>query len=330
MQVDEQYRGLGVKALGNGRVGGYLVIFSTAKDPDLAGEFFTKSTDFDLDRSDEISVYYDHGKDPLLKARKLGEGKAVPDDIGVWFEAQLDMRDKYEQMIYTLAEKGKLGWSSGTAAHLVERESKGKSTWIKKWPLGLDASLTPTPCEPRTLAEPLKSMPITPSETPFASLKAGMMHHDKFKTLATACKEKMRHGYLDDHDEDKCYWGQYDDMKDDYTHHAIPYTMKGETVKLGDPMPVKKKTVYEPDELYQAKSVPLGEDLNRALAAVEGVVNRLEEVKTLRAADGRNIGAEALQKATDLKDRLTSVVSAKASVSHAGLVAKLRLLTLQD
>src|SRR5579859_2699254 len=36
------YRGGEVKSLGDDRVGGYLVVFSTEKDPDLSGDFFTK------------------------------------------------------------------------------------------------------------------------------------------------------------------------------------------------------------------------------------------------------------------------------------------------
>ena len=50
-----------------------------------------------------------------------------------------------------------MGWSSGTASHLVERQITAKSTWIKSWPLGLDDTLTPVPAEPRNEAIPLKS-----------------------------------------------------------------------------------------------------------------------------------------------------------------------------
>jgi HK97 family phage major capsid protein len=63
------------------------------------------------------------------------------------------MRDEYERAVYGLAEKGKLGWSSGTAPHLVERNK----SHITRWPLGLDASLTPIPADPGNRAMPLKS-----------------------------------------------------------------------------------------------------------------------------------------------------------------------------
>jgi HK97 family phage major capsid protein len=145
-----------VKALDDtGRIGGYLVRFSSAADPDLAGDFFTAKTDFGAQKSSPI--LYHHGLDKSLKARMLGVGEIKTDDVGVWLEGQLSLRDEYEQAIFEMAKQGKLGWSSGTASHLVEREAVGKSWWIKSWPLGLDASLTPTPCEPRTRAVPLKT-----------------------------------------------------------------------------------------------------------------------------------------------------------------------------
>lgn len=152
------FDGSEVKALGGGKVGGYLIRFSTVDAPDLEGDYFTKDTDFG--EHDYAPVYYQHGLDEKMGKRKIGKGKIKPDDIGQWIEAQLDLRDEYEKYIYKLAEDGKLGWSSGTASHLVEREQKGNASWIKSWPLGLDASLTPTPAEPRNTAIPIKSLPL--------------------------------------------------------------------------------------------------------------------------------------------------------------------------
>jgi hypothetical protein len=151
------YNGGEVKALGDGKVGGYLVTFGDSKHTDLEGDYFTPSTDFDLERSTKATVLYNHGLDKTLKGKKLGVGEMKVDDAGVWIEAQLELRDDYERAIYDMAQKGKLGWSSGTAAHLVERKKSGKSYEILSWALGLDASLTPTPAEPRCLAMSLKS-----------------------------------------------------------------------------------------------------------------------------------------------------------------------------
>ena len=149
-----------IKALGEGKVGGYLVRFTNAANPDLAGDYFTKDTDLDVQTGDPITIYYNHGFDPVLKTRKLGKGAVSVQELGVWVEAQLQMRDEYEQAIYQMAERGRLGWSSGTLSYLVEREPKGGNIyWIKSWPLGKDASLTPTPAAGPilTAVQPLKS-----------------------------------------------------------------------------------------------------------------------------------------------------------------------------
>lgn len=134
-----------IKALGDGKVAGYLVRYTDADTPDLAGDYFSHDTDFDSEDGDRVTVYYGHGFDPVLKHRKLGRGTLRFDDVGVWVEAQLQMRDEYEQAIYAMAEAGKLGWSSGTLPNLVEREDEGSAKRITHWPLGKDASLTPTP-----------------------------------------------------------------------------------------------------------------------------------------------------------------------------------------
>jgi len=134
-----------IKALGDGKVAGYLVRYTDADSPDLTGDYFDAMTDFDAEDGDRVTVYYGHGFDPVLKHRKLGKGTLRFDDVGVWVEAQLQMRDEYEQAIYAMAEAGKLGWSSGTLPNLVEREDEGTAKRITHWPLGKDASLTPTP-----------------------------------------------------------------------------------------------------------------------------------------------------------------------------------------
>lgn len=162
MNDTQVYYGGSIKDLGDGRVGGYLVMFGDATKTDLEGDFFTPDTDFDIDDdSAKTSIYYQHGLDPVLKKRTLGKGTLVKhDDVGIWVEAQLKLRDDYEKAVYGMVQAGKMGWSSGTAAHLVEREPVGKSFHIKRWALGLDASITPTPAEPRTQALSLKSIPV--------------------------------------------------------------------------------------------------------------------------------------------------------------------------
>ncbi|RLC77702.1 MAG: hypothetical protein DRJ03_26405 [Chloroflexi bacterium] len=148
-----------VKALDNQHIGGYLVRFSTADDPDLRGDFFSKATDFGFADTLTSPIYLNHtaplatrdGKNVIVK-EKIGEATLAMDEIGILVDAVLYNREIYENMLDSL------GWSSGTAAHLVQREPVGKAYHITRWPLGLDASLTPIPAEPRNAVVPFKSL----------------------------------------------------------------------------------------------------------------------------------------------------------------------------
>lgn len=163
------YDGGAVKTFTDGRIGGALVYFSTDADPDIttARDFFTKETDFVFHQGMRTPIYYDHGMDPVLKHRIIGWGTLQMDDTAIWIETQLERRDTYERHIADLAAQGKLGWSSGTAPHLVVRAPIGTAHKIMRWPLGLDASLTPTPGEPRAQAYPLKSLFSSPIVVPW-------------------------------------------------------------------------------------------------------------------------------------------------------------------
>lgn len=175
-----------LKALGDGKIGGYLVRFGDADTPDLTGDYFTADTDFDLDEgTGKSTVLYHHGLDAKLGRRKLGRADLRQDEVGVWMEAQLKLRDDYDRAIYGLVEAGKMGLSSGTAPHLVEREHAGAVNKITRWPLGLDASITPIPAEPRTSVMPLKS--YLERAEPF--VKALLPQDDAGSASATATDE---------------------------------------------------------------------------------------------------------------------------------------------
>lgn len=132
-------------------VAGYGVVFG---GKDLEGETFTKSTDFMLELAPTKPIYYDHALQPEV-THPLGVTlKAIPDEIGIWVEAQLQRSKRYVTEVLKLVEEGVIGWSSGSVGHLVQREGKS----IKRWPI-IEFSLTPTPAEPRTLGvERLKTL----------------------------------------------------------------------------------------------------------------------------------------------------------------------------
>lgn len=157
-----------LKILGDAgdRIGGYLVVFGSPAQKDLTGEYFTPETELGLDWYAQRPMLYHHGLDGELKTALIGTIDTLKvDAVGLWAEAQLDMRNRYVGAVRNLVEKGALGWSSGSLPHLVEVAADGR---IKKWPI-VEGSLTPTPAEPR--------------RTNVSNLKAAIRGVNGFKTL---------------------------------------------------------------------------------------------------------------------------------------------------
>jgi HK97 family phage major capsid protein len=137
-------------------VGGYGVVFG---GKDLEGETFTRATDYMLDLVPNKLVFYEHGQreDVAHKIGIVANEDVIPDDTGLWIQAELDKSAAYVDSVLKLIDEGVLGWSSGSVAHLARR----KGGVIKTWPL-VEFSLTPTPAEPRTLGvEVIKQMAKT-------------------------------------------------------------------------------------------------------------------------------------------------------------------------
>jgi hypothetical protein len=132
------------------RIGGYGVVFG---GHDLDGEEFTPDTDYQLGLVPSKPVFYDHAqRDVKHPLGTVDNTKA--DEDGIWIEAELDRSRKYVDHVMALVHAGRLGWSSGSIAHLAQREGGT----IKTWPI-VEFSLTPTPAEPRTLGvNELKSL----------------------------------------------------------------------------------------------------------------------------------------------------------------------------
>lgn len=153
----------------SGIVSGFLVQFGDPQNHDVTSkkDFFTAETDYMISDGTKSAVYYNHGIDKTLGHTVLSHGelsiKSKDGGVGVWIEAQLDLSDQYQRAIAALVKHGKLGWSSGTASHLVARKSHENGTHeITRWPLGLDASLTPIPADPRNMAS-IKSLVDLPT-----------------------------------------------------------------------------------------------------------------------------------------------------------------------
>jgi len=146
-----------IKALGDGKVGGYGVTFG---GKDLSGEWFTPTTYYGRHNGDGVDTIFHHGiplkgVSPALADHIFtNAATAVKDERGIFVEAVLDMANEYENLVYELAAKGKLGWSSGAPSHMVKRLETGE---ITRWVIA-EFSLTPTPAEPRNRIVPMKTL----------------------------------------------------------------------------------------------------------------------------------------------------------------------------
>lgn len=145
-----------LKYLGDGKVGGYGIKYGNENKKDLDGEYFSKNTKTFLGIGDIVPAIYNHGLDPDLGRKFLGSGWVTKkiDDIGYWFETQLDMRNKYELLISKLIELNKMGLSTGIGNNEVKKAETGE---ILLWPVR-ELSFTPMPANPDSNAVGLKSL----------------------------------------------------------------------------------------------------------------------------------------------------------------------------
>ena len=148
-----------VKSLDNGTITGQLIQFTTAKDPDLTGDYFSKESVIQIGA--EMPVYYMHGRDSKIGKTRIGTASIKQDDVAIWAETQLNLRNEYEKAIAKMAAAGKLGYSSGSLPYLMDRKviGDGKSL-ITNWVVG-EVSLTPMPAEARNIVS-VKSLSTLP------------------------------------------------------------------------------------------------------------------------------------------------------------------------
>lgn len=170
-----------------GYVKGYLVRFGDAQNTDLENEFFTRQTDFGfpLDAVIPLNVYYHHGQDERIGRKSIGTGVIKADNVGLWYEAQLDMADEYAAMVAKLCREGKMGYSSGAASHLVERKSIDGGYEITRWPIA-EASITPTPAEWRNTVKSIETL-ILESKPEHTCYEIKQLH-DMYESL---CEDIM-------------------------------------------------------------------------------------------------------------------------------------------
>ncbi len=176
-QATSYFGGSALKALGDGKVGGYLVVFGGPVD--AQGEWFAPECDFHLDWFGGVTrpILYHHGLKDVDMIEEIGKiTSIVTDGHGLYAEGQLDMSNPRAQAVYSEINKGRIGWSSGSAPHLSKVLPDG---CIIEWAI-VEASLTPTPAAGRrTTVQALKfdTSTFTPNDAPIepAAVRANGM-----------------------------------------------------------------------------------------------------------------------------------------------------------
>lgn len=141
-------KSVSIKALGDGKLGGYLVRWGSIDERDLYDEWFTEKTDFWLDKWSRRPLIYQHGLDHTGTLKGIDAVVGVVDEyeldeIGLWIVAQLDLRHRYKEAIMHLVDEHALNLSSGALPRFVERTADG---FIKTWPI-VEVTLSPVPAE---------------------------------------------------------------------------------------------------------------------------------------------------------------------------------------
>ena len=269
--VTPRTAGTAVKAVDNGdgttTVSGYLVVFDDPADPvkDLAGDYFTADTYFGAQKGNGADCLFHHGIPVKAELAPLADVVLPPiqtkaDDFGLFASVVLDMADEYHATIAGLAGKGALGWSSGSAGHMVKRADDGH---LKRWPI-IEGSLTPQPCEPRTV---MKSVTL-PTRKMLDFSGGTNAARERVESAARAAMPGADYVWVED-----LYPGAAIVNAGDDAVFRIPVTDEGDTVTLSprtEWQPVERVTRYED-----------------AAKALSGIADRLDFTRALRAVAGR-------------------------------------------
>lgn len=147
-----------IKSIGNDRVGGYAILWGDETKRDLHGNWFTKHTaeiDSILKQMGAIPYLYQHGADNSVKSIVMGQVVSLePDDIGVWFEAQIREHEAYKKYVQPMMDKEALYPSSGVLPAAMRYKKSGE---ITRWPI-VEVTATNKPAEYRMLNIPISQV----------------------------------------------------------------------------------------------------------------------------------------------------------------------------
>lgn len=307
--------GAEIKALSdNGEIGGYLVLFGDAERTDLSKmrDFFTPETDFRISDGTKSAVLYMHGMDGSLGLRELGTGSIKTDDTGVWIEAQLKLRDEYERKLFDAVKAKKMGWSSGTASHLVRRERQSNGAHkILSWPLGLDASITPTPAEPRTLVHAIKTLEeytleLKMSGSPLGAYAHGAVMEGALERLDAIFRARA-YDLCNASDRDASERLATLDTLAEH-HHTLRRRILRALIESPQTGDAEAKSSMDEAFADIFRELRLGSHLALVRAAVARLSDRVRDYHELKTREGRAIPAERREQIAALRDGLDELL----------------------
>lgn len=147
-----------IKALPGGRIAHYAVLWGDAARKDLTGEWFTPKTEeltAIFSAVGKLPLMYDHGTNAQVKAAPIGLVDMMGvDDVGLWYQAQLDLANQYTTAVQHLIGETKLGTSSGALPAGRKALPTGE---LVRWPI-VELTLTPRPAEYRMMERPIEQI----------------------------------------------------------------------------------------------------------------------------------------------------------------------------
>jgi hypothetical protein len=318
-----------------GRIGGYLIRFGSADTADASRnrDYFTANTDFGLNVTTKSAMIWNHGLDPVIEAKheggsSLGVGDLSRDEIGIWVEHQLNLRDHYERKMFEMVQSGKLGYSSGTAAHRVRRvKQQNGAHEIKVWPLGTDASLTPTPADPYLASAAGSLKTLIELKALMAETGTGFAPPNPMATLkrsavlgGLARMRDLTDAAISSHllDDKLSHEDRLAACKDCYDRHGasalalIGALMRGDDHDDGDDDagPRAAKSVWLDHVKAAFSELTMTDQVDAVRAAVAALVGRLSAYSALKSAEQRLVPVQRVAEFEAFRDTLSALVQA--------------------
>ena len=304
-----------------GIVGGLLVRFGDPSSADRSHwkDFFTPDTDFGVELPVKTTrVLYLHGLTKGRGKRSLGRAELTADPSGIAIKARLDMADPFvRERLWPEIKANRIGWSSGSANHAVERESApGGSHRVTYWPIA-EPSLTPMPADPRNVAHAIKSLVEIKAmaeagegyapPNPRGELRRGAVVGGLDRLHSATHGLVMSHL----HDERLDHAGRMAACKGAYgAHQSAALRMIDSMMKdTGDDVDDAYKSIVRDYVAATFSRLTLTDHIDWVADAVKSATDRLHALAAVKHAEGRSFSAARMAEIESFAKSLASLVA---------------------